>query len=63
MTAGRWAFLTLAVLLLIVSVALALQGSSGLWFTAVAMGIGIFTTVRSGLKERQQDEGSAPPES
>lgn len=57
MTAGRWAFLSLAGLLLIVSVTLALQGSPGLWFTAIAMGIGIFTTVRAGLKERRQHRG------
>lgn len=63
MAAGRWAFLLLAIVLLIVSVSLALRGSPGLWFTAVAMGIAIFTTVRSGLKERHQREGTSAPES
>ena len=55
MTAGRWTHLLVAAVLLIVSVAMALQGSEGLWFTAEAMGIGIFTTVRSGLKERRRN--------
>jgi hypothetical protein len=63
MAAGRWAFLMLAVVLLLVSVALALQGSAGLWFTAVAMGIAIFTTLRSGLKERRQNQSSSASES
>ncbi|MET4136729.1 hypothetical protein ABIC21_002959 [Pseudarthrobacter sp. PvP090] len=59
MAAGRWALLTVAVVLLIVSVATAIQGSAGLWFTAVAMCIAIFTTVRSGLKERRQNPDSS----
>lgn len=63
MAAGRWALLIVAVVLLIVSVTLALQGSEGLWFTAVAMGIAIFTTLRSGLKERRQNQGSSASES
>lgn len=63
MAAGRWAFLMLAVVLLIVSVTLAVQGSAGLWFTAVAMGVAIFTTMRSGLKERRQNQGSSVSES
>ena len=63
MAAGRWALLIVGVVLLIVSVTLALQGSAGLWFTAVAMGITIFTTLRSGLKERRQNQGSSASES
>ena len=59
MTAGRWTLLIVAAVLLIVSVAMALQGSEGLWFTAVAMGIAIFTTVRSGLKERRRNPDSS----
>ena len=58
MAPGRWAFLMLAIVLLIVSVTLALQGSTGLWFTAVAMGIAIFTTLRSRLKERRQKKAA-----
>jgi hypothetical protein len=63
MAAGRRALLIVAVVLLVVSVAMALQGSEGLWFTAVAMGIAIFTTLRSGLKERRQNQGSSGSES
>lgn len=63
MGAGRWAFLVFAVVLLLVSVTLALQGSAGLWFTAVAMGIAIFTTLRSGLKQRRQNQSSSASES
>jgi hypothetical protein len=37
MTAGRWGLLVVAVVLMIVSVVLAVQGSTGLWFTATAM--------------------------
>ena len=59
MTTGRWALLTVALVTLIVSVNLALQGSDGLWFTAVAMCIAIFTTVRSGLKERRRNPDSS----
>jgi hypothetical protein len=55
MTAGRWALLIVAAVLLVVSVALALEGSQGMWFTAVAMGISIFANLRSGLKERRQN--------
>lgn len=58
MSAGRWALLAIALGILITSVALALSGSGGLWFTAVAMCIAIFTTVRSGLKERRQNTDS-----
>jgi Flp pilus assembly protein TadB len=63
MAPGRWAFLMLAIVLLIVSVTLALQGSTGLWFTAVAMGIAIFTTLRSRLKERRQNQSSSASKS
>lgn len=59
MAAERWALLIVAVVILIVSVTLALQGSEGLWFTAVAMGITIFATVRSGLEERRRNSVSA----
>ncbi|MET1085865.1 MAG: hypothetical protein ABWY04_01895 [Arthrobacter sp.] len=59
MAAGRWALLIVAAVLLIVSVAMALQGSEGLWFTAVAMCIVIFTTLRSGLKERRRNPDSS----
>lgn len=59
MAAGRWALLIVAAVLLIVSVAMALQGSEGLWFTAVAMGIAIFATLRSELKERRRDPDSS----
>jgi hypothetical protein len=59
MTAGRWALVTVAAVLLIASVAMALQGSEGLWFTAVAMCMAIFTTGRSGLKERRRNPGSS----
>ena len=59
MTVERWALLIVALVILIVSVTLALQGSEGLWFTAVAMCIAIFTTVRSGLKERRRNPGSS----
>lgn len=62
MTAGRWAFLSVAAVLLIISLTLALQGSTGLWFTAVAMGIAIFTTLRSGFKEHRRTRGSSAPE-
>lgn len=63
MTAGRWALLLVAAVLLIVSITLALQGSAGLWFTAVAMGIAIFTTLRSGLKEHRRNPDSSASES
>ena len=63
MAPGRWACLMLAIVLLIVSVTLALQGSTGLWFTAVAMGIAIFTTLRSRLKERRQNQSSSASKS
>lgn len=62
MAAGRWAFLMLAVVLLLVSATLALQGSAGLWFTAVAMGIAILSTLRSGLKERRQNQSDSASE-
>ncbi|TDT81631.1 hypothetical protein DFO47_103288 [Arthrobacter sp. AG258] len=62
MAAGRWAFLMLAVVLLLVSATVALQGSAGLWFTAVAMGIAIFSTLRSGLKERRQNQSDSASE-
>lgn len=54
MTAGRWGLLILAVVLLIVSTVLAVQGSKGLWFTAAAMGILIFAILRAELKGRQR---------
>lgn len=59
MTVERWALLTVAAVLLIVSVVLAVQGSAGLWFTAVGMGITIFAILRLGLKERRQNPGSS----
>lgn len=54
MTAARWGLLVVAAALLIASVILAIQGSTGLWFTAAAMGILIFATLRSGLKEHRR---------
>ena len=48
MTAGRWGLLVVAVVVLVVSVVLAVQGSNGLSFTATAMGILIFATLRAG---------------
>jgi NhaP-type Na+/H+ and K+/H+ antiporter len=59
MTAGRWALLIVAAGLLIFSVARAIQGSAGLWFTAVAMCITILATLRSGLKERRRSPDSS----
>ncbi len=63
MTAGRWAFLLVAAVILIVSVTLAFQGSRALWFTAAAMGIAIFTTLRSALKENRRRPNSSASES
>jgi len=37
MTAGRWLYVAIASTILVVSVVMALQGSSGLWFTALAV--------------------------
>lgn len=54
MNAGRWGLLVVGAVILIVSVILAIQGSTGLWFTAAAMAILIFATLRSGLKENRQ---------
>jgi Flp pilus assembly pilin Flp len=58
MTAGRWGLLVVAVAVLIVSVVLAVQGSTGLWFTATAMGILIFANLRAGLKEKRRSPDS-----
>lgn len=58
MTAGRWGLLVVAEVLMIVSVVLAVQGSTGLWFTATAMGILIFATLRARLKENRRSPDS-----
>ncbi len=58
MTAGRWGLLVVAVAVLIVSVVLAVQGSTGLWFTATAMGILIVATLRAALKEKRRSPDS-----
>ncbi|MDP9937281.1 hypothetical protein J2T11_003652 [Paenarthrobacter nicotinovorans] len=58
MNAGRWGLLVVGSVILIISVILAIQGSIGLWFTAAAMAILIFATLRSGLKEIRQSPDS-----
>ncbi len=58
MNAGRWGLLVVGSVILVVSVILAIQGSTGLWFTAVAMAILIFATLRSGLKENLKSPNS-----
>jgi len=45
MTAGRWLHVAIASTILVVSVVMALQGSSGLWFTAVAMALAVISVL------------------
>jgi hypothetical protein len=45
MTAGRWLYVAIASTILVVSVVMALQGSSGLWFTAVAMALAVISVL------------------
>ena len=45
MTAGRWLYVAIAATILVVSVVMALQGSSGLWFTAVAMALAVISVL------------------
>ena len=52
MTAGRWLYVAIASTILVVSVVMALQGSSGLWFTAVAMALAVISVLWRSRKER-----------
>lgn len=54
MTAGRLGLLIGAAALLIISVVLAIQGSTGLWVTALAMALLVFALLRAELKERRR---------
>jgi uncharacterized membrane protein len=55
MSTGRWVLIALATVILVIAVALILQGSAYMWFTAAAMIILIFTTLRGGQKAKNQD--------
>lgn len=61
MTAGRWLYVAIASTILVVSVVMALQGSSGLWFTAVAMALAVISVLWRSRQEKNRDQ-DAPQE-
>ncbi|MCT9868403.1 hypothetical protein [Paenarthrobacter aurescens] len=56
MTTGPWVYMAIASAILTASVAIALQGSTSLWFTAAAMALAVISVLWRSWKDKNRDQ-------